>query len=149
VCNLQIFALLLTGEKSSITRCFDIKFYVILVLYLCFNFSTILIIFYGIALISINILPFIFDNTYRMLNIYSTLVAPEDGCGLWLEYVGALKPVVQLLVCKRQLHGKCTILNFCVSFQCFSIEVSSIQKMETVMFCENWTVYITLHGMAS
>lgn len=56
----------ITEEKSPITRFLDSTQYVILTLHMCYNFSfnKILIILdiYGMTLICINILTFIFDN---------------------------------------------------------------------------------------
>ena len=103
-----------TWPEFPNTGCLVTTFYVILILNLCHNFNTILIICIYIYIYiyiwnDVNILPLIFDNLYR------TLVAPEDCCVLQLKHVGAIKPIVQLvgnkLVCTRQLHEKCTIIN--------------------------------------
>lgn len=42
----EIFTLLKTGGKSSVTRFLDTTFYVILIFHLCFNFNSVLIILY-------------------------------------------------------------------------------------------------------
>jgi hypothetical protein len=77
-CTALISAVLYTGEKSSIARYFDTTFYLVLLLDLCHNFNTILIIrhIYVLTPICINILPFIFDKLYSMLYVSSALVGP-------------------------------------------------------------------------
>jgi hypothetical protein len=71
-------------ERSSITRGLDTIFYVILTLYLLYNFNKILVILYiyGMTLLCINILAFIFDSLYSMLYMPSTLIAPRN----WLQF---------------------------------------------------------------
>ena len=60
------------GEKASITGCLNTAFYLILIFLLCYNFNMMIILFiYGITLLCINILPFIFDNLHSMLQASS------------------------------------------------------------------------------
>jgi hypothetical protein len=63
------------GKNSNFTTGLDTTFYFILIFYLFYNFGTILMILYvyGMALICIQMLPFMSDKLYSTLYMYSAV----------------------------------------------------------------------------
>jgi hypothetical protein len=74
----------------------------------------IILFLYGMTQTYINILPFIFDELCSTLYLSSTLVAPRGWLQFVVETCGTIKnncAILNKLVCVRQHHGICTVLN--------------------------------------
>jgi hypothetical protein len=107
---------------------------------------------FGMTLIRINILPFLFYSEHSRLYRSSAFVAPW----IWLQFVAEVlcvsittNPAIgwkQTNVYKKISRNVYKIkLNASVC----SVEVCSALKMDTVTSCENRTVYVTQPGVLS